>query len=245
MDRFPCEWNGCNKSYLKMSKLIEHSRSHTNNRPFVCGLCDKSFLRNGHLTRHMSTSHINEKEFHCSFDGCTKKFNLKHHLNRHLKVHENPTPYSCNVCNESFKLKSQLNNHSVLHNPEPLALTTKQFLKKKEYKCPACPLTFDKWSNLTTHKLDHRINEKSFSCDFCEKTFFTYPGRQMHQRIIHGIQDAKEHKCSFCCKCFSKKNSLDKHQSIVHFGIKAYSCDTCSKNFSYKHTLEKHCLLHK
>ncbi|KAL1925280.1 uncharacterized protein VTP21DRAFT_163 [Calcarisporiella thermophila] len=55
---FPCKHPGCNKVFHRPYNFKSHLRTHTTERPFVCGV-----------------------------DGCTKAFARKHDRNRHAKLH--------------------------------------------------------------------------------------------------------------------------------------------------------------
>ncbi|QRW16826.1 C2H2 zinc finger [Rhizoctonia solani] len=54
---YACTHAGCYKSYRKPSRLQEHERSHTGERPFVCSECGNSYLRDSHLRAHIR-SHL-------------------------------------------------------------------------------------------------------------------------------------------------------------------------------------------
>ncbi|KAF9294337.1 hypothetical protein BGZ88_004032 [Linnemannia elongata] len=77
---FPCEFQGCNKVFARLYNLKSHSKTHTNERPFVCAHCDLAFARGHDLKRHVKV-HGGEKPFTCS--GCSKSFSRLDALGRH------------------------------------------------------------------------------------------------------------------------------------------------------------------
>lgn len=86
---YACDEPDCGKMFSKPAKLIEHSRSHTGERPYVCPTCSAAYLRSSHLTAHQRT-HLNpeDKEYQCAVDGCGKTFWTEQHLRRHEKGHD-------------------------------------------------------------------------------------------------------------------------------------------------------------
>ena len=53
------------------SKLAIHKRTHTNEKPYECDVCEKRFSDSGDLQKHMRI-HTNEKPYEC--DVCDKAF---------------------------------------------------------------------------------------------------------------------------------------------------------------------------
>ncbi|KAK3826128.1 MAG: hypothetical protein J3Q66DRAFT_329504 [Benniella sp.] len=85
---FPCEFDGCDKVFARLYNLKSHSRTHTNERPFVCSHCTLAFSRNHDLKRHVKI-HAGDKPFKCN--GCGKSFSRLDALGRHRGNAKNRT----------------------------------------------------------------------------------------------------------------------------------------------------------
>lgn len=76
------------------ANMVEAKRKQTElpktefseDRPFVCELCNKSFKRSEHLKRHFII-HTGSKTHVCI--QCGKAFSRKDHLTKHLQSHAN------------------------------------------------------------------------------------------------------------------------------------------------------------
>ncbi|KAG0241969.1 hypothetical protein B0O80DRAFT_446750 [Mortierella sp. GBAus27b] len=85
---FPCNFDGCDKVFARLYNLKSHSRTHTNERPFVCSHCQLAFSRNHDLKRHVKI-HAGDKPFKCN--GCGKSFSRLDALGRHRGNAKNRT----------------------------------------------------------------------------------------------------------------------------------------------------------
>lgn len=57
----------CSKMFTS-SKLRQHMRAHTKEKPYVCSVCSQAFSMSGNLKRHMMT-HTGERPHVCEFCG--------------------------------------------------------------------------------------------------------------------------------------------------------------------------------
>ncbi|TBU49645.1 hypothetical protein BD309DRAFT_909197 [Dichomitus squalens] len=185
---YVCTFEGCTKAYTKPSRLAEHERSHTGNRPFVCRVCNKSYLRETHLQAH-ARIHLpsSAKPFACEEKDCSKRFWTSQHLRAHIELHRGEKPFKCTDehCDAAFSKHHQLREHICTKHSPP---------GTKPYCCerPGCTKSFATNQKLTTHMRTH--DDKRYTCSHVaclpaegtDPTYYpTWSTLQHHTRTAH------------------------------------------------------------
>ena len=124
-------------------------------------------------------------------------------------------------------------------------------LRRREYKCSECQLTFTNLCNLAKHeKKNHDLEtELPFKCDECKKLFIFEEALNYHRKTEHDCKiDLFE--CDSCHLKFFTKASKYAHEILQHdfSSSKVNFCSFCSevcfsKREIIKHHQENHTLL--
>ena len=100
-------------------------------------------------------------------------------------------------------------------------------LEETTYKCRCCDKTFGEICDRDNHeKKVHRAQE----CDICFKIVSHFNLAQ-HKKTVHFKQ--KPFKCQFCDKTFGRRQHWTDHENIVHHKQKQHKCRFCNKKFGY------------
>ncbi|KAF8893883.1 hypothetical protein BD779DRAFT_1641349 [Infundibulicybe gibba] len=209
-----CTHTGCTKSYTKPSRLAEHERSHSGDRPFECETCKKTYLRDTHLHAHQRT-HLPESErpLVCPQPGCGKRFWTTQHLRVHVDWHNGMKPFICSQpsCGQSFSKNYQLRAHiSSAHSPPDT----------KPYQCThtGCTKSFNTNQHLQNHTRIH--DEKRYVC--VNGTCLPSPGSSPSYfptwtALQHHLRTSHPPTCtSLSCngRTFSTQKGLRAHQRL-------------------------------
>ncbi|KAM3964524.1 LOW QUALITY PROTEIN: uncharacterized protein ACR2FA_001494 [Aphomia sociella] len=166
--RYECV--SCGRKFISQSALDSHMAVHTKDRPYSCGLCDKSYRTKTVLLQHRRQVHEKEKSHLCQF--CSKSFFKKYHLQIHLRSHTKEKPYECPDCGKCFSSTTILKNHRLIHTD------------LKIFGCTLCDMTFCRSGYLRAHMVSH-TKEKRYPCKYCGVKFGRSDHRKRHEFTAH------------------------------------------------------------
>ncbi|XP_050098648.1 zinc finger protein 771-like [Anopheles aquasalis] len=188
----------CNKQFLNQRKMKRHMRIHSSEQYHQCTECDKAFADKSNLTKHM-WKHTGE---------------LRNQKNK---------PHLCAECGKSFKYSTSLSRHKRMHS------------KRNVFTCEVCNKFYAEHQTLVNHMRTH-TNERPYSCSICDKQFAQKPNLDRHELTHTGV---KLYACDLCEKRFSQKSYLIVHKRI-HENEKPFQCSSCSMAFVSQNSLQKH-----
>ena len=214
----------CGKGFASKAKLDAHMLVHSEERPFSCGACNRTFKRKMCLKIH-EVLH-GEKTLQCDCCGekffyrtalashkrkhlgiyfrcneCGKRLRSKNNLRHHIRtVHRKIKPFPCSFCLLSFSTPDGLKNHLPTHTGE------------KAFQCPHCSAKFAKRDYLRKHVRTH-TGEKPYKCEDCGLSFACLSSLKYHRKKHHSD---KTYPCTLCSMVFSLQSSLDYHRQLLH-----------------------------
>ncbi|XP_056454970.1 transcriptional repressor CTCF isoform X1 [Gadus chalcogrammus] len=109
----------CDAVFHERYALIQHQKSHKNEKRFKCDMCDYCCRQERHMVMHRRT-HTGEKPYACS--QCEKTFRQKQLLDMHFKRYHDPnfipTSFVCPKCSKTFTRRNTMARHSENCNGE-------------------------------------------------------------------------------------------------------------------------------
>ena len=155
----PFECPECSKRFTTKGSLKTHLRIHTKEFPYECSECGKKFNRSSYLKTHIRTVHDKCKSFVCKV--CGYACGQLGHFKRHMLTHTGVRNYKCQYCDKRFAHSSALLRHERIHTGE------------KPCKCKECSQAFTQSSNLRKHVIIHHTKRYPFRCSVCDKGLLT------------------------------------------------------------------------
>ncbi|CAK1554419.1 unnamed protein product [Leptosia nina] len=213
----------CGEKHPTIRELSRHTSKHYHK--YTCETCGKSYVNLESLKKHRKFSHTDEKI--CV--RCKEIFANTGARREHMLSSEKCWPFRCSTCGLRFIKRRDKCEHNIEVHGQA----------RKEYKCPECPMVFDKWGPYRAHFiLTH--TDKVFACSYCDLQFDNKSSLQEH--IVSHTKE-KLFACSVCSKMFSRKKNLIQH-SWIHSEVKRFECKLCVKQFNQRVSWKTHMKSH-
>lgn len=172
----------------------------------VCQLCNKSFSKKDHLTRHMNSLHNSasafesftpEESFNCQI--CGKRFSRPEFLRRHLDDAHSHAPNQMDILNHLNPNNSyNIQGNSTVHENGPHNHSSGMFVPPPPHMIQSSFFGFE--------------NNPMTSPTSSSASSAPSPAKSLNNKNTA----LKEHKCSICNKNFSRKYHLTRHQKSLH-----------------------------
>ncbi|KAG8291832.1 hypothetical protein J6590_051738 [Homalodisca vitripennis] len=270
------------KGYCEGNENLKEAESHktskeeiwfemgqTENEPYYCRICEKSYTSRNYFLLHKRI-HLEQEQHVCT--TCGMAFSLRKRLIRHQRVHLNIKPYKCDICHKDFTSAGALKKHGFSH------------LREKPFVCQICNRGFSQKVTLDFHASQHPGSTMPYLCYVCGESFYWLSLLLKHEYKVHGVNHGENGRscgpgslpqlddsnmnvfvCDICKQCFKRKNSLLKHyakfhskkpsiaskmQQKIHMNGRSrekllqFFCTQCNKGFSCENDLKTHDIVH-
>ena len=160
---------------------------------------------------------------------CDKICSSKQKLEKHMALHTNEKPFTCDECAKNFRFEEQLNQHKIVHS------------EIKPFSCH-CGVQFTVRNSLKRHQLRIHSKDKESNTDNESEGDGNGETTENYTELSVNITRGQR-TCNVCEKILSSKQALEYHM-IRHTGKKPFMCDLCDKSFFAEAQLNQHMFVH-
>lgn len=212
----------CDRYFINEIGLNRHVGIKHGNKD--CGICHQSFESRALLLQHAKDEkhYTDDLKIFCDKDECDQTFLSKRDYQRHVLVSHTDV-HVCNECEQTFVTLKELNKHiRITHT------------KHEVVSCETCGETCEHMRDLNKHIRLYHSRPTKHSCETCNQEFETT--KQLHEHM-----NESNHKtliCDVCSSTFLNRVSLMRHIRNKH--SQNYKCSDCDQLFDGKIELNRH-----
>lgn len=147
------------------TKYLGEMSSQTIPTSVECHVCQKKFLRQNNLNKHLKNIHSTSRLYECK--ECNVSFQTQSCWKIHMRVHKKANRFHCDICDNTYASRKVLRVHMSLHFPVPVS-------------CKICQKSFTLKRYLNRHLKYTHSQERPLNCDHCGRGF-----KRKHNLISH------------------------------------------------------------
>ncbi|KAH8401678.1 hypothetical protein KR009_007364 [Drosophila setifemur] len=208
----------------KSQEFNDYIREHFK---VVCHICGTPMEGFSEMLVHVRKEHKQRGYSMC----CGRKFWKRGALVDHLRRHQDPELFKCNICSRVMGQRRSLELHMRMHEIKT---------RGRLHQCEHCSKSFFSSVVCERHKLTHIPREQwQIKCTHCEKTFPSQYTMQQHVKLVHLNLYAKI--CDVCGKSIRGREALARHME-EHTGAPqtVIKCHMCDSKLTTKYGLARH-----
>lgn len=150
-------------------------------------------------------------------------------LKKHLKTHNPPQKFTCDICQYSCQTKNRIAFH-----------IKQRHLKIIKFKCEYCGFEIDNRQSFNYHIITKHTKNFKHICIICGKGCVSKHHLDLH---VFNHSDVRRFSCDLCNSSFKNHYFLNRHRKDTH-SDKTFPCDTCGKVFKSTKFLKQHQKFH-
>ncbi|KAM4632161.1 zinc finger protein 646 [Discoglossus pictus] len=233
----PYQCNQCDRTYRHAGSLLNHKNTHKTGL-FKCSICLKQFFNPVAIKNHLRT-HNAEKRFQCK--ECGKAFRSSRELICHHRVHTGERPFHCTICRRGFSSKLTLRHHQRTHKDLPSFSALPSLSPTLDPPKDEGTKNSEDHPSLSNEQVPTQDpqdsqEERRFKCNQCDRSY-RHAGSLLNHKKTHSTG---VYQCSDCHKEFFNLLALKNHLRIHR-----YPCPDCGKAFRIASHLATHRKIHE
>ncbi|GFO33749.1 Zinc finger protein 184-like [Plakobranchus ocellatus] len=99
----------CGHACHNITSLHKHQKTCYNTQEHLCDICGQMFNIRTSMVAHRKVMHFGQRNWVCKV--CSKAFDYRANLQRHMRLHTNSYPYPCTECDQRFRHSNTLLDH--------------------------------------------------------------------------------------------------------------------------------------
>ncbi|XP_055532466.1 uncharacterized protein LOC129722767 [Wyeomyia smithii] len=193
-----------------------HMKIHSDEKNFICAVCDKGFKNNKQLRNHRR-SHREQNQ-----QAKDRHAERKHETNTHQSLQ----PVNCVKCGLKFSNQKILKAH--VESKHSIDGVESSCADGGRLKCSICGMLFKTRYLLISHVAKHS-DEKKFKCQNCD--YSTNDHNAIRRHKMRHNSAGHMYRCSYCDYTSIQSTTYRKHLERMHADVASnllYKCSQCT-----------------